>query len=387
MMNETKQPIYSDDGGTGFEVEAIESNERRAEPFDPSQVRIETMTFSIDLLLNRIKHKELDLEADFQIKAGIWSDKQKSRLIESILIRIPLPVFYIDVSKDDKWLVVDGLQRLSTLDQFVLKNDLGLTGLEFYYDFEEKTYEELPRNFQRRILETAVIVYLIRKDSPAQLKFNIFRRLNTGGTILTAQEIRHVLHQGKASQLLKFLADSEEFKTATDNSIRTVRMVDRECILRFLAFSITPYHKYMTSGFDFFLNDAMDTINCMNENEIHKLEYQFFRAMKNAYSIFGPYCFRKIYEEKIDNNRKYPINKALFESWSVSLSMLNDGQLDVIIERKEYLIKIFVRLLEFAEFGFSISQQTGSKKNVFIRFSSIENIIQEVLNASISSAS
>src|SRR5262249_44885897 len=147
----------------------------------------------------------------------------------------------MDATDDDKWIVVDGLQRLTSLKRFVLDKNLRLCGLEFLSQLKGKAYDELPRNFQRRIAETQVTVYLIEKGTPSDVKFNIFKRINTGGLPLSAQEIRHALNQGKVTKLLAQLANSAEFKKATDNSIRDDRMADREFVLRFLAFTITPY--------------------------------------------------------------------------------------------------------------------------------------------------
>jgi hypothetical protein len=130
---------------------------------------VETKPLSMDLLISRIREKEIDLMPDFQGKAGIWSDAAQSRLIESMLIRIPLPAFYMDASDEDEWLVVDGLQRLTTISRFVIKEELKLTGLEFLHNLSGMGFEELPRNFKRPINETQVTVYLIEKDTPPEV--------------------------------------------------------------------------------------------------------------------------------------------------------------------------------------------------------------------------
>lgn len=98
------------DNGTGVELEDTSVEEQMIEPFDPSLIRVNTKPMTIDLLRLRIEYSELDLAPDFQRKGGIWKDEAQSRLIESMLIRIPLPAFYMDATNDEKWLVVDGLQ-------------------------------------------------------------------------------------------------------------------------------------------------------------------------------------------------------------------------------------------------------------------------------------
>jgi len=368
--------IYAVDG-TGVETEDTESKERITEPFDPTLIRVETRPMSMDLLIARIKEDELDLMPGFQRKAGIWSDAAQSRLIESMLIRIPLPAFYMDATDEDKWLIVDGLQRLTTIKRFVIKKELKLTGLEFLDQIEGKTFEELPRSFQRRINETQVTVYLIERDTPPEVKFNIFKRINTEGLPLSPQEIRHALNQGKATKLLADLANSNEFRKATDYGIKDKRMADQECVLRFMAFTIAQYHNYKTKDFDNFLNKAMENINKMSEHEIGELKKQFLGSMVAAKDLFGRYAFRKQYQK---NSWRYPINKALFESWSVNLTLLDEEQIRKLIKMKDYLIDKFIQLMHDRDFESAISQGTGNIAKVKLRFSSIEKLLQEVLS-------
>ncbi len=154
--------------------EEIESEGTIIQPFDPAKIRVETKQLSMDTLLARIQNGEIVLQPEFQ-RQEVWSDKARSRLIESILIRIPLPAFYMDATDDEKWLVVDGQQRLSTLDRFVLKQNLRLRDLEFLKaELDGCAFDQLPRAFQRRIRETNVTVYLIERGTPSAVKINIF---------------------------------------------------------------------------------------------------------------------------------------------------------------------------------------------------------------------
>ena len=365
------------DDGTGIEPEDTVGDEKITDPFNPALIRVDTRPMTIDLLLSRIEHKELDLQPSFQRKGGIWNVGAQSRLIESILIRMPLPAFYLDATNDDKWLVVDGLQRLTALKRFIVDETLKLSELEFLTHLDGKTHSELPRPFQRRIRETQVTVYLIEKGTPSEVKFNIFKRINTGGLPLSAQEIRHALNQGKAAELLARLAGSTEFKRAIDNSIRDDRMADRECVLRFFAFTITPYAQYKAKEFDSFLNDCMVRMNKMSDQELAELERRFRRAMEAAFDIFGGDAFRKRYKP---GAAKYPINKALFESWSVNFSQLSNEQLKLLEERKDILIGKFIKLMNDSAFDAAVSQGTGDIKKVNRRFSSLEQLIKGVLS-------
>jgi len=374
-------------GGTGIEDEETEEDSLSAhitEPFDPSLIRVNTKPLTIDLLLERLRQDELDLSPGFQRKAGIWKDAAQSRLIESILIRIPLPAFYMDATRDERWLVVDGLQRLTALKRFAVTQELRLEGLDFLTQFHGQTYGDLPRSFQRRILETQVTLYLIEEGTPATVKFNIFKRINTGGLPLSAQEIRHALNQGAATEILARLASSEEFKTATSRSIRDDRMGDRECILRFLAFCLTPYHNYQSEDFDGFLNAAMSTLNGLPESALEELDRRFKRAMKAAHGIFGDRAFRK---RKPGTSYRYPISKALFEAWSVGLDHLSDEELGGIESRRDVVDERFVNLNQDRAFLEAISFGTGSVAKVRTRFSAIANLLSGVVRDSTASHS
>ncbi len=362
------------DNGTGVEQEDISGGERIIDPFDPTLIRVDTRPMTIDLLRSRIEYQELDLAPSFQRKGGIWKDEAQSRLIESMLIRIPLPAFYMDATNDEKWLVVDGLQRLTTIKRFIVERQLRLRGLEFLTQLEGKLYNELLRNYQRRIGETQVTVYLIEKGTPEKVKFN------TGGLPLSTQEIRHALNQGIATQFLAQLANSEEFKKATDYSIRDDRMADRECVLRFLAFTLMPYTKYdkTIESFDDFLNKTMKDLNKMAPQTSDELQRQFKRAMNAAYKIFDKDAFRKRIK---DNDPRQPINKALLESWSVNLSQLTDNQLALLIQRRGIVKQKFIALMNIDRaFNEAISQGTGDQKKVKYRFKAIEDMIVEVLS-------
>jgi hypothetical protein len=371
------EPEIHDDG-TGIEPEITESDDQITEPFDPTLIRVETKPLSMDLLISRIREKEINLMPDFQRQAGIWSDAAQSRLIESMLIRIPLPAFYMDASDEDEWLVVDGLQRLTAINRFVIKKELKLSGLEFLHHLSGLGFNELPRNFRRRIKETQVTVYLIEKDTPPEVKFNIFKRINTGGLPLSSQEIRHALNQGAATKLLKKLAGSYAFKKATDYGIRDHRMAAQECVLRFMAFTIKPYNSYKTSDFDAFLNSAMVIMNKKPAHELQKLEDSFLRALEASRDIFGRYAFRKQYKKNAWRN---PINKALFETWTVNLSKLNDDQITELTQKKDNLIDCFIDVMKGSSgFDNAISQGTGDIAKVKLRFSEISKLIQEVLS-------
>jgi hypothetical protein len=383
VLNEVDKFLWDDrqiqDDGTGVEVEINEPEVDLpiTQPFDPKLVRVEPQPMTIDLLIKRMKADEIDLAPGFQRRSGIWGSTAKSRLIESLLIRIPLPAFYLDATDEEKWIVVDGLQRLTTLKEFIIDKKLRLSNLEFLTEYNGKRYDDLPRNFQRRIDEAQVTVYLIKEGSSAEVKFTLFKRINTGGLPLSAQEIRHAIYQGKAVKLLTSLSSSTEFKQATDNSIRDDRMADHELVLRFLAFTMNPPTSYNNADLDKFLNDTMNSINHMPDIQIKDIERRFLRAMDAAYKVFGKHAFRKRHQYQTS---RPPISKALFETWSVNLDKLNDEQLETLIKRKDTVNQKYINLIEGDEdFNSSITYATASPHKVGYRFKKIKDLISEVL--------
>ena len=370
------------DEGVGVEHETEQDEETHAiEPFDPTFIRIEPRQITVDLILRRFKANEIDLQSDFQRMVGIWDEVKQSRLIESMLLRIPLPAFYIDASDDDKWLVIDGLQRLNAINRFMNLRDLRLRRLEFWQEYNGKTFDALPRPLQRRLEETQLTLYVVQKGTPLKAKSNIFKRINTGGMPLSGQEIRHALNQGASTRLLEDLAKTKEFQDAVAGSVSAMRMADRECVLRFLAFKLRRPSQYSSRDeLDSFLNDRMQQINRLGEETPQVLDEimdDFRRTMKAATLIFGGRAFRKHFP---DQDRRLPVSKALFEVWTVNLDKLCESQIDLLVERKDHLMEKFAELMEDTEFMSAISSSTGDSNRVHCRFNRIEQIIQEVLS-------
>lgn len=375
------EELTSSQRGTGIEVEQTDSEiSAIREPFDPEEIDVKTKPMTVDLIMARIRggSSEIDLMPDFQRRAGIWDETRKSRLIESLLLRIPLPVFYVASNQNERWSVVDGLQRITTLKEFIHDKSLLLTNLEFLSKLNGKRFDDLSRQMQRRIEETEIIVHIIQPGTPSAVMFNIFKRINTGGLPLSAQEIRHAIKQGPATKLLKDLAESKEFKTTTSNSINDERMADRECILRFCAFRDYDIKKYASGELDFLLLKTMDQINKWSPAQIEDLSKNFAKTMLSAKRILGKWAFRKYYGSQY---RLSPINKALFEVWSVHIARLSPENIDLLVQRKDLLMEKFSRImLHDSDFSASVSVGTGDASKVKRRFGKVGELINEVLN-------
>lgn len=378
-----EEDLRFDSGGYSLDVERETSDDRIDKPFDPEKIDVRTRTMTVDLLLARLRRDVLDLAPEFQRRAGIWKPKNQSRLIESLLLRIPLPSFYAAENAKEEWAIVDGVQRLTTIARFIdpgsiKEKPLVLRDLEYLIDYNGKTYSDLPGGLQTRLDETEVLVHVIGKSTPEEVKFNIFGRINTGGAPLSRQELRHALIPGRARQLLPQLAGSYEFQHATLGSVSDARMSDCEMALRFLAFRHIPLTRYSSSELDDFLRHAMKKLNELNPQEISKLEHDFARAMNAASEIFREHAFRKRFHGQQYRN---PINKALFETMAVNLAARTPEQVATLVSRRDEVTEKLADLLEDKEFNDSISIGTGDKTKVNKRFNAVDALFSEVTDA------
>lgn len=346
-------------------------------PFDPGKIKVRTESRVVEQIVSRIAHDEIDLAPDFQRLRGVWNSTRQSRLIESLLVRIPLPVFYVAADANENWAVVDGLQRISTMDDFI-NNRFALSNLEYLTQYDDHQFVDIPRPMQRRINETQLLIHVIDPGTPEEVMFNIFSRINTGGVRLNGQEIRHALHKGPARQFLKDLADSKAFTNATAGTVRKDRMADRECVLRFLAFFIDPWEKYASNDLDGFLSSAMTKLNTIKDLDRALLQSNFEKAMLAAYTMFGNDAFRKRYS--IEATSRNPVSKALFESWSVALARCDSSQIKTLVNKKDAVRRGFVDLMTNDRgFDVSISYSTGVPQRVEKRFESIQTLVRGLL--------
>lgn len=330
-------------------------------------------TMELSSIITRLKYDEINMNTDFQRKSGLWTAVQKSQLIESLLLRIPIPAFYFDGGIKDNWLIIDGLQRITALKEFIVDGTLSLSGLEFFGDLEGMKFAELPRTFVRRIEETNIVAYIVKGGTPANVKYNIFKRINTGGLELKPQEIRHALYQGNATKLCKRLAKLSEFQVATTYSIRDDRMMDQEFVLRFIAVCYYGIDKY--DGIpDNYLNGAMEYLNSADCIESDVIEAQFRRVMTASSRIMGKYAFRKLGEDGLRRS----INKAIYEAWCRNLFLLKDAEIAVLEKQRNLVYDCFLNLCN--QYGFLQAIKSGDKKSFLARFDYINDLLEDVLH-------
>lgn len=346
-------------------------------PFNPNEIEIDTPPFTIGYLIDRMEHDEINMNSEFQREGNLWSPVTQSRLIESILLGLPLPAFYFDTS-NPKWDIIDGLQRCCSIENFCVKKELRLTGLEFLKEkngvpyLEGKSFDELDRTLQRSIIIRPITVNLIKK-AHKDVRYILFKRLNTGGLKLEDPEIRNAVYQGIPADTIKVMAMLDEFKMATGGKIPSKRMEDRDFVSRFIAFYLKDFSKYQP-GLDSFINSTMEIVE---KTDGDKLINDFKSALELAVRVFGNEAFRK---RTNHIHKKRPLNKAYFEVITATFSKLSPEEKSLVIEKSNLLKENLITLMNVPRYSNSLSGGTGTKDSVNIRFSWFKQVLTKSMN-------
>lgn len=400
-------------------------------PYPYENINIGRDNFSAFQLYRKYKENIIKLDPDFQRESNVWNPKQKSELIESILIGIPLPIFYVKQDKKGNLILIDGRQRLSTIFDY-MDNKFSLSGLKILSKFngfqfkgkDEDDEKSLKSIYRGKIEDVNLTLHIIKEPTPEKLTYDLFDRVNRGGTRLNNQEMRNAIYQGSSTLFLKTLSKLDSFKNVTE-TISPSRMKDRYLILRFVAFYL--WKKKITidlnnrnsldykSDLEDFLAKTMDYLNtkdyqvkdieltndetltltvnnddiCLKDsNEIFvinsdllysNIQISFENAMKNILNLFGNNSFRL---PKKEGGTLRPINMALFEVITYFFIELENE----FEEKKETILKEYNRLInnelyiktndEEDDFVGSLTYTVDSNKSVIKRFSIIEKKIK-----------
>lgn len=400
-LNESREELSELGEKIGIEAD---DDEDVIEPFDPEEISIQQRVVSMDVIIRRLKQDSIQLAPSFQRKE-VWDQTRKSRLIESLMLNIPLPMFYVSADEEGNWEVVDGLQRLSTIRDFIIGDRYGvklkLKNLEFLGEkYDGKTFTAIKDdpNVQKLvndIYETEMRFTVINPGTPESVKRNIFKRINTGGMPLTAQEIRHALYEGQSSKLLQELVQSESFILAIGKKIDDSRMGASELILRMISFMVMDRIAYK-HGMDSWLSNSMRVINCLPNpskeqlqkifhkgeipilrvNSLEEIQVKFELAMTRAEELFGGHSFRKSLP---GDERKSPINKSLFEVWGNFLAVLTEHEYEVLKSNKRTLLIAYGELFMNVDFNNSISRHSSTPKGVMVSYIEIEKLVKRVI--------
>lgn len=367
MGNSTVNHKFSSD------VEGVEDGNTRDElpsyPLEDVMVRSETR--SVSEAVKRIKAGRYAMSPDFQ-RDFVWPPDKQSKLIESCIMRIPLPVFYVAEGQDGRVTVVDGLQRLSTFLRF-LKDDLKLTGLGKEHPLNGKRFSDLPLHFQERIEDTQLTLYILDKSAPEAARLDIFERVNSG-IPLTRQQMRNALYDGPATLWLGEQSKSELFQSVTGGSLDPKTMRDREAINRFCAFKLLGSGEYASSDMDAFLAVALKKMNV--SNTLDNLTISFKNGLKRNKKLFGRHAFRKSLVDAAVSTEasRSVINISLFEVMMVGLSELRSEEFS---ENSRDIKTVIIELAHDEEFLNSITYSTNSTRQVHQRFAMVHDVLGE----------
>ena len=386
-------PILIEEERSGIDnsTENQSDEEIEEKPYNPNRITVQSKNISLVQLNTLIEEGDIDLQPNFQRNFSVWNSFQKSRLIESILLGIPLPVFYFSEDSEGVYTVIDGLQRITTIKEF-MDNKFPLTKLEYLNHCNGKYYKSegnkagLERKYVRRFNTTNILLNVIDPNSPPAVKYDIFRRINTGGKPLNNQEIRNCFIPNGLRIILKQMVALPEFKLATDNSIKSVRLDDQEIVLRFLLFYDIYMHFGTIDSYNGNMEASLDRFSeRYKEGEIieEKLYVKSFsNAMQNAaYLIGGRYAFRKIVKEDLEEkSRKQLINKALFVCTSLLLARYEPETVKKLNEEGSLKIAIAQKIEEDEQLLRYLTYSTNAKLNLNYIFSTLKDLFNQVIN-------
>lgn len=309
----------------------------------------------------------------------VWDRKRASRLIESFLIELPVPVIYLATNQDNQYEVIDGLQRLTSVFDF-FDNKFSLIGLEIRPDLNGHKFSSLPRDIQGKLEDTTLRTFELAQTTFKDLMFIIFERLNTGGVALNEMEIRNCLYRGSLNSLIRDLCTNDDFKRCINQKNIDRRMTDRALVLRFLAFHQLTYKK-ARKGLKAFFNEFFDTYKNANQDKLREFERVFKGSMKAAYSIFGNHGFRLRRISDQGAGEWLPrSNATVFQVIATSFAEYDHNAL---IKSGDKISEAYLDLMYTDEkWVEAVSRSTGDFNKIEYTFQTWENRLKEIMKVS-----
>jgi len=338
-------------------------------PYDPAytDIEISETPFSVYEYLRQLNKGKIVIQPDFQ-RNEVWNPTQKSKFIESIILNFPLPPIYLNETTESKYIVIDGLQRTTALFEYC-KNDFALSGIEALPKYNNDKFEDLPEILRSKIEDKKLTVFVLKPSTPLVVIYDLFNRINTGGTQLNRQEVRNCIFIGHSTKLLKELSEEDYFKQAIDNGVSPKRMKDREVILRYISFRWSDYKSKYTGDMSEFVEKMMVRLNKSEIEELNKIKNDFKRVMNWSFKIWGKKNFRIPTEKS-----KGTINTAVLESVSNYLSYQSDNFLE---ENRKTIELNYSNLIEDQNYFQSVTRSTGNKTKVMDRFRIVHELLHE----------
>jgi len=400
-MTQTKTIIKPDDS-----INIMEDNHKETEPIEEivlddemdteeledlsgkRKIYTEQVDPEINSLYRRFKKGRLNVQPSFQ-RQFVWDKVKCSRLIESALLDIPIPIIYLSEEQDGKENVIDGQQRLTAFFSFIDgkfpdNNDFKLTGLNVFVELNGKKFNQLSEELQEKIINYKIRTIKFKKESDGDLQFEIFARLNSGSVQLNDQELRNCVFRGRFNEVVKELAQDRDFKYLLGISTPDTRMKDTEFVLRFAAFYFNTYLNY-TAPIKKFLNDSMEKYRNISPIEEENLRTAFKNTIQIIKSLLDKKAFKRYYrgDEKNINGKweTQQFNVSLFDILMYSFAKEDKNKVYQNLDRiKEALIDLMTNDQDFID---SILLSTSSKRAVTIRFDKWRIALQSIIGIGI----
>lgn len=338
----------------------------------------------IESLLGKFQRGRLNIQPEYQ-RQFVWDKAKSSKLIESALLDIPLPVVYLSEEKDGKENVIDGQQRLTSFFSFIIGklpdgSDFKLSGLKVFTELNGKKYNELSDELQDKIRYYKLRTIKFKKESDGDLQFEIFARLNTGSVPLNDQELRNCVYRGKFNVLLKELSEDADFRYLLGLSVADKRMKDRELVLRFASFHFSTYLNYK-APIKNFLNHTMEKYQDISIADEQALRIAFKNTVQIIKTLLDKNAFKRFYrgDEKNKNGKweTQKFNVSLFDILMYSFAREDKNVVHRNLDRiREALIDLMTTDQVFID---SIELSTSSVKAVTNRFDKWRLTLQTIL--------
>lgn len=341
-------------------------------------VKTQTIEYDLETMVKKIDRNIIKLNPDYQ-RRHRWSEQTSSRLIESLILNIPVPFVYIsqDIDVDEevedevaRYSVIDGQQRLTAIYNF-FKNKFELEGLEVLTDLNGSMYNTLPPFLIRRLEERTIRCLRIDSTLDGQVKYDIFERLNSGSVKLEPQELRNATCRGPFKELVKKMAKNQYFSLLCQldpEGKRVQKMEDEELVVRFFALTYKDGYRDYKGGFKSFLTDKMISFNKLGKSELLEMEEAFLSTFSFIYHS-GDYLpfskYKAIILESTDEptlERMSKFNAAVYDALIVSSQCA--------MKKQDFLdIKTFRELFKDTQFFSSVEGSVNdvSKLNTRIQ--------------------
>jgi uncharacterized protein DUF262 len=365
-----ESPTDSDDSGN--EADPVSFWERRQR-----ELVVSVLNYNLATLDDLIHTKKIDLSPRYQRRSR-WDPKRQSALIESFLMNVPVPSVFLNEDDYGKYSVIDGKQRLTAIQAF-LRGRFALTGLKVFGELNGKTVEELPAPL-RNALETraALQAIIILRQSDKDVKFEVFKRLNTGGVRLNPQEIRNSTWAGPFNDLVLELSESQAFHRLLgidrkDRSLIWREMRDAEFVLRY--FTFRRNWETFSGGMQRHMDEFMAGNQYASEANLDEMRQDFSQTVDCVEAAFGPYAFQR-WVPGAGQWRKQVL-AALYDAQMFACMGHEPQELQ---QERAQLIKGMQALFSNAEFRASIDAATNTPSLFKTRIAMVRSLVNPVVD-------